>query len=168
MRMLQDSTIVTCQLWVGWTRLYTTEQKSSAVHFLRPLRCKFYGRAHTKKKVTAGHSCIAPENVLWVEEKKTSAQARLISKVYVTSCSNRRFTVASKGMVYLTSPSLEPTPDVTVVYSILNNQEWSLKSYFCYASNEMSLCSDCIDTLFYFNALLTLKYLKQDVYLILF
>jgi hypothetical protein len=47
--LLQDNTIVSCQFWVGWTSLYTTEQKSSAVHFLRPSPREFYGRVHTKK-----------------------------------------------------------------------------------------------------------------------
>jgi hypothetical protein len=56
--LLQDYTIVSCQLWVGQNSLYTTEQKSSAVHIRHPSCCKFYKRVQSKN-VTARHTFIA-------------------------------------------------------------------------------------------------------------
>jgi len=64
--LLQDCTIISCQLWVGKNSHNTAERKSSVKHILCPPYRKFCRRVHSKN-VTTRHTFIASENlsVLW-------------------------------------------------------------------------------------------------------
>jgi hypothetical protein len=44
-----NNTISSCQLWAGWSNLYTTELKSSVVYNLHPSHCTFYKRISFKR-----------------------------------------------------------------------------------------------------------------------
>lgn len=106
--LLQDNTVVSAQLWVGWTSFYTTEQKSNAVHVLCPSPREFCGRVRTIKKHSWTYfhrSRKRVKSLLWKNAKQTNAQARLTSTVYVKIWSTRKFTLASKGISCITQSS---------------------------------------------------------------
>ena len=103
MHLLQNNPIACCQLWVGWSSLNATEQKGSVVHVLHSSRRKLYGRdpLKTVALLQKYFNVWIPAVSTW---QKTDTQARLISKIYVTIWSTRKFAVAFKGTSSTTHP----------------------------------------------------------------
>ena len=107
-----------CQLWVGWSNLYTTEIKSSVVHVLYLSHCKFYRRVCLKKMAVLGiplllQKTLAAESLLW--EREGGGDSNLNNFQDLCEKLEYLWIYSGEQMYCHILPNLEPNPTVTIL-----------------------------------------------------